>query len=135
MKTVRERQLDWIARLRSGKYEQGRSCLRSQLGFCCLGVACDVLADEGLGEWSGGRYGEVEFHYFKDQSWEGIGLPEGAEELFGLAKFTDFWYREGMLPFRGREGSCVYLTTLNDEAGCTFDQIADVIEHFFLERE
>lgn len=32
----------WIEALRSGRYEQGRERLRSDDGFCCLGVLCDV---------------------------------------------------------------------------------------------
>lgn len=34
----------WIAALRSGKYKQAQGVLKSDTGFCCLGVACD-LAD------------------------------------------------------------------------------------------
>jgi hypothetical protein len=32
----------WIAALRSGKYEQGRNTLRDGDSFCCLGVLCDL---------------------------------------------------------------------------------------------
>src|SRR5579864_8820013 len=33
----------WIAALRSGQYKQGKGALSSESGFCCLGVALDVL--------------------------------------------------------------------------------------------
>lgn len=34
----------WVEALRSKKYKQGRSCLRSRDDeFCCLGVLCDVI--------------------------------------------------------------------------------------------
>jgi hypothetical protein len=37
----------WINALRSGKYEQGKSQLRSLSNkFCCLGVLCDLYKDE-----------------------------------------------------------------------------------------
>ena len=40
----------WVEALLSGKYKQGRGCLRSaNNGFCCLGVALDVMAPD---EWS-----------------------------------------------------------------------------------
>lgn len=37
--------VDWITALRSGVYIQGKGMLRSTDGFCCLGVACDILKD------------------------------------------------------------------------------------------
>lgn len=33
----------WIAALRSGKYKQAKGLLKSNTGFCCLGVACDLI--------------------------------------------------------------------------------------------
>lgn len=41
-------QRKWIDALRSGLYEQGRLRLKGSGGYCCLGVACDVLTKEGL---------------------------------------------------------------------------------------
>lgn len=39
----------WVAALRSGRYKQGRSRLRKKDDtFCCLGVACDLLIQDGL---------------------------------------------------------------------------------------
>ena len=32
----------WIAALRSGKYEKGLGALRNGDSFCCLGVLCDL---------------------------------------------------------------------------------------------
>ncbi len=37
----------WVAALRSGKYKQGRGYLRTNKGFCCLGVFCDLRNPEG----------------------------------------------------------------------------------------
>ena len=40
----------WVEALLSGKYKQGRGCLRTvDNEFCCLGVALDVMAPD---EWS-----------------------------------------------------------------------------------
>lgn len=32
----------WIADLRSGKFKQGRGCLRAGNRYCCLGVLCEI---------------------------------------------------------------------------------------------
>lgn len=33
----------WVAKLRSGEYEQGYNALRSKDNkYCCLGVLCDI---------------------------------------------------------------------------------------------
>ena len=32
----------WLKALRSGKYRQGTERLRTENGFCCLGVLCDI---------------------------------------------------------------------------------------------
>lgn len=36
----------WIEALRSGKYKQGKTLLRSANKFCCLGVLCDIIKNE-----------------------------------------------------------------------------------------
>ena len=50
----------WVAALRSGDYDQTKSFLRDEDGFCCLGVACDLYAKETGGTaraWrKSGRY-------------------------------------------------------------------------------
>ena len=33
----------WVAALRSGKYEQARCQLSDGVGFCCLGVLCELM--------------------------------------------------------------------------------------------
>ena len=63
----------WIDALRSGKYEQGSEKLRSVSGYCCLGVLCDLYAQEHNVEWEfrgrGGTYLQPQdYWYFDDQS-------------------------------------------------------------------
>jgi hypothetical protein len=44
----------WLEALRSGKYKQGSKCLRPKEDeFCCLGVLCDVINNEGWKECAG----------------------------------------------------------------------------------
>lgn len=108
----------WVAALRSGDYKQSKRFLTridengDIVGHCCLGVAC-VLAveasiipkptrDGGCLEYDGYTFmlpGTV-------QEWLGLSTSEG---YFGTAS-------EGIL------------TSLNDNEGKTFDEIADVIE-------
>lgn len=33
---------EWLAALRSGKYEQARSMLYNGKGYCCIGVLCSI---------------------------------------------------------------------------------------------
>lgn len=40
----------WLNSLRGGEYSQARYRLKSDEGFCCLGVACD-LGFTGNGKW------------------------------------------------------------------------------------
>ncbi len=86
MKTEKKYQLPkefaekWVAALRSGKYKQGKSRLRSPKGeYCCLGVACIVQ--------------KVPYRDLKDALWitgddyYGFGfIPEGfPSQLIGKA--------------------------------------------------
>lgn len=53
----------WIAALRSGKYQQTFSELKSaDGGFCCLGVLCDI---SGVGRWTEQR----EYNTGRETSW------------------------------------------------------------------
>jgi hypothetical protein len=36
----------WLEALRSGKYAQTYGALQDSAGFCCLGVACDMVAPD-----------------------------------------------------------------------------------------
>jgi len=50
----------WIAALDSGDYKQGKGALQTKAGYCCLGVACDVLIPkEKLKYEDGELYGAV----------------------------------------------------------------------------
>lgn len=36
----------WVDALRSGDYKQGKNVLHATDGYCCLGVACELYAQE-----------------------------------------------------------------------------------------
>lgn len=133
----------WVAALRSGEYHQGTGYLGSKIdqdengepviGYCCLGVLCEVAVAEGIIEppeydpisenltYSG--YEHVELTPTV-RDWAGletldpeVRTPEGAKD--------SAFHRQANQPGR------TTLASLNDADGFTFAQIADVIEEQF----
>lgn len=121
-----------IAALRSGQYSQMIGRLRRNDEFCCLGVACDVMRREiGKGEWVAarderfGRSADRNFVItYSDHMDEGeidMAIPVG--KWFGLR------YGFGNFEICDADGHFMTMASgLNDEAGLTFAQIADVLE-------
>ena len=102
----------WLEALRSGEYKQGQEHLRSDAGYCGLGVLCDVHAKENGGEWegiSGDRY-----RYLQATAVLPSEVIEWASLDNVLPKVT---YHEVETP----------LSILND-SGMPFSEIADYIE-------
>lgn len=106
----------WVAALRSGEYAQAREVLlargeddEAKLSYCCLGVACAVAISEGV---------EESFPH-ETYDWDEE-LPESIRRWLGLKD------RSGQLAERVDDRA--HLIGLNDDAGYTFAQIADVIE-------
>ena len=114
----------WIDALRSGKYEQGSEKLRSVSGYCCLGVLCDLYAQEHNTEWEfrGNEDTNLQpqdYWYFDKES---EFLPES---VMNWAKL----FRNPMLRIEDDDMFEVNeeVSTLNDE-GYSFSTIADLIE-------
>jgi hypothetical protein len=80
--------------LESGEYQQARRALRVGDKFCCLGVACDIAAKEGLGEWAALEDGEWRFEH-QDLSEGTEVLPNGVRKWLGVDRpslnLTDWW--------------------------------------------
>lgn len=123
----------WTAALRSGEYEQGRDFLRDGNRFCCLGVACDILSDNGEGEWRPSyKDGSLSHFHINNQSDSGV-LPSRVQEYLDMTAAGEFDLHEGMYHDSETDRWISHrtaLTELNDD-GFTFAQIADVIEYFF----
>ncbi len=68
---VREK---WVAALTSGRYEQIRGQLRFRDAFCCLGVLCDLHAQETGNDWQrGGTYlGQERMPSLEVLAWAGL---------------------------------------------------------------
>lgn len=147
MRTVRERQVELVARLRSGKYEKCKGRLRRGGAFCALGVGCDILADEELGQWEN-DYGDIRFRLTCDirfrltstGSVRTSSLHGVSALLLGFDRYIPMYGNQGdlglgVLPFTGRDGLPLIISSLNDDADLSFNQIADLIEHFFVRAE
>ena len=107
----------WVAALSSGKYPQGRSQLATATGgFCCLGVLCELAADEGvvtrIRTEGGIRYGDEKQRHYLPHSvilWAGIEVSNSFNPTV-----------------RRADGSIAHLSSLNDR-GDNFSQIASAI--------
>lgn len=104
----------WIAALESGEFPQGKGALRSDRGYCCLGVACEVYRREtGIGEWVPGDGAWV----FKITGYyESAILPLSLVEVFGLKD-----------QYGSSNDGSLGLTTKNDTGSC-FAEIADLLK-------
>jgi len=109
----------WIEALRSKQYEQTTACLRTEQGYCCLGVLCDLYAKEHDDvEWGkdyeGGGYAflnEIQTLPLAVMKWSGLSNENPhyvvADEETGKKK--------------------ICLSTVNDK-GASFEEIAQLIE-------
>lgn len=129
----------WVEALRSGEYEQGRGRLTqwNQDGdemFCCLGVLCDIAIKNGVevpvtdwcyedSDWASGIPEDIAGSYIYADEVEF--LPEPVMEWAGLADAQGTYIR-----IESGETQTLKLTTLNDEIGLSFADIADEIEKF-----
>lgn len=107
----------WVAALRSGEYEQTDGALHDQRGFCCLGVACEVIGVEWVQTILDGRIAY-------SANGETTVLPKAVQDAFGLNDDSGDYIMGG----DGEGGYCRNsLADLND-GGTTFLEIADLIE-------
>jgi len=95
---------EWVAALRSGKYQQTQGTLTDGVGFCCLGVACDVLNSDG---WQ--REENVIFYSYSGYE-AAQSLPPSVREQLEISIDLE-----------------LHLIKMNDN-GKTFSEIADYIE-------
>lgn len=108
---VKER---WVAALRSGEYKQTTGYLKTDYGYCCLGVLCDI--------------------HDKEQAGSGVNWEAGQDED---RLFWSYLTCEGTLPERVMDWAQLdnhnpeiegdSLAELND-GGKSFAHIADLIE-------
>ena len=118
----------WISALRSGKYSQGRVYLESSTGeMCCLGVACNLLAEDGILQK---RLNLSAYEFFAPDSGMSSmsSLPPAAQKYVGFEDDDRHEASGGPIDHDGY----TQLWQLNDMAEMTFDEIADVMERHYL---
>jgi hypothetical protein len=97
----------WVAALLSGEYQQTSATLRSETGFCCLGVACDV---SGAGTWEPIDNGTQHRYNLADDSRVSF-VPQALADKIGLRGETQH-----------------VLSIMNDSSGASFAEIAQYIQ-------
>jgi hypothetical protein len=123
----KEKAMKWVEALRSGEYTQAQNVLRkpNTNEMCCLGVLCDLYTKENAdgGQWANtiekvpaNKGPDVTGQPFVNQDQESYAvMPPGEVKNWsglGLNRYDSFWGR---------------LAEQND-AGATFNQIADLVE-------
>lgn len=97
----------WIQALKSGEYQQTKSCLRDSNGFCCLGVLTDLYAKEHNMQWQDDNSFEEQTAVLSSCVIEWAGLVYPNPDIF----------------YEGEESS---LAGVNDDE-VPFSEIADLI--------
>lgn len=122
-------QEEWLQALESGRYRQINGRLGSGNGYCCLGVACEILharlgVEKAVRKFEEHEVeGEFDRHYFDFCS---SSLPSKVEQALRME------YKDG----EPKEGSKLQsLVSLNDVLGWSFQEIAAHIRkrpcHYF----
>jgi hypothetical protein len=104
----------WIEALRSGNYTQGRFKLKSDKGYCCLGVLCELYLKENS-EKENWKYNAIVNSYTIFNEYEY--LPEVVQKWAEI-KSDDGYLSQG-----------VSLSSLNDRFDYNFEKIAQIIEN------
>ena len=120
----------WINALRSGKYEQGSEKLRRVTGYCCLGVLCDIYAQEHNTQWEFRGDEEInpqsqDYWYFDEHS---EFLPESVMNWAELKTHNPTVRVD--VEDNDDEDNWYYKDELSDinDSGYDFSQIANIIE-------
>lgn len=111
----------WLEALRSGKYEQGKAYLNKDGKLCCLGVLCELAAEEGVVE----RYEGIDPYDKLPLVAYGTGERLPSVTVQEWAGLPDDYYEAYHVPTKKYEGRTLY--TMND-TGSSFEEIANVIE-------
>jgi hypothetical protein len=104
----------WTAALRSGNYAQTTEVLRDNQGYCCLGIACEVMGIQTVQE-------TATFFDYK------FPAPDRDGFVILSCDVPDHWFEE-TFGFVKRST----LIIMNDSAK-PFSEIADFIEEHYLE--
>ena len=138
------RKAEWVAALRSGDYERGKGYLCKDNSFCCLGVITDLAVQAGVLEPPHVNDVDDDVYCIYDAGDGGVGtstaLPVQVQKWLGMTSVPlepkndprvivtpAIQARLMELDSGFFKHSRLSLSILND-AGMTFDEIADIIE-------
>lgn len=147
MPTEKSLMQKWVDALRSGAFSQTNGHLKDNIGYCCLGVACEVYrqnTDDPEAEWQPCEEGDEDGDYVERfMGMEGelpkpvqyrLGLEKKSVKLPGhlARKITDD--EEDLYDSEGNYVGLEYtLPAINDSLPFTFEEIADILEYnYFL---
>jgi hypothetical protein len=99
----------WLSALRSGRFAQARNYLRSDDQRCCLGVLCDLWAEDHPGSWGPGNY-DSEFAF-----------TAGGESVSHMPQLF-------VLEAVGLSIDEATVLAARNDKGFSFAEIADIIE-------
>ena len=135
---------EWVRRLRSGDYEQGQGYLRFGDKYCCLGVLCDMAVEAGVIEETHGPSEKFSLFVSVGGGFQTQMLPPSVAEWSGLMGTRAVTIEENgdirvyahlmhEIPREDPENGWIPqgaqdLMELNDFEGCSFEEIATVIE-------
>ena len=127
---IKERAMELIAALRSGKYKQGREYLEVEDRNCCLGVACRLMPDLPAEIIRNNDAPLIPTSFGKNFNTEL--LPLEVALFFRFQDSMGGFYRSRVRWPKSIEKHSAFrkqssLAELND-SGATFEQIADFIE-------
>lgn len=137
----KQRIQEWIAALRPGKYKQATDLLKTEAGYCCLGVACEI---SNLGKWEYNIANNLCYEINKDVA-SSTSMPFDVTKYFGLENsrglmLSDVYSREDQASVFEqkmikdqtflRAYTEVRLDVLNDSGEFTFSMIADIIQYW-----
>lgn len=122
---VKEHREQWVAALRSGQYQQTKQKLNDGVGYCCLGVACEL---SGITRKKHEEYDETTWFYDDEY----LVLPTSVQNWLGVDDTNPVLDMPPSVYLHPQDDEASHardVASLNDE-GFTFDQIADLIEYF-----
>jgi hypothetical protein len=120
-KCNKENMTKLVEELETGNRNQANGVLRDDIGYCCLGVACDI---SGVGEW---KYDGMSYIYVTDKHWSIGSLTTAVMNWLGIDTEDPY---ANMLIVEG--AGATYASDLND-GGKSFAEIAKAIRETYLE--
>ena len=112
----------WLEALRSKEYPQTKGKLKTEEGYCCLGVLCDLYLKEHSKEWKPSDFIEDdEILSYEIDARENL-TPES------VVKWAELPCDNPGVMFEDRD-YVTDLTELNDSLNMNFEEIAAYIEN------